>query len=171
MYVFIYDFCSWLGVVGCFGPFWECFFYYGIFDYFVTNEFIISRAHTDGKGFIKTTSATSQCVSGIKYGRLIWSGPCKPDTIKNKNTWIRNRETLLNAPKSIMPNPEQASYMDWQHTPCDCKIGHRHPNYVFVILVKHFGLVFPEVQYRGPVFMRSTSGPGLVNRESRSKTN
>ena len=74
-----------------------------------------------------------------------------------------------------MPNPEQASYMDWQHPPYDCKIGHRHPNYVFVILVKHFGLVFPEVQYRGSGFYEvhvgSTSGPGLVNRESRSKTN
>ena len=31
-----------------------------IFNYFLTNEFFIARVHTDTKGFLKTTSETSE---------------------------------------------------------------------------------------------------------------
>ena len=54
---------------------------------FFTNEFIIARADTDNKGFIKTISEPSHCVLlvlGIKCSKFIWSVHCEPDTIKNK---------------------------------------------------------------------------------------
>ena len=54
---------------------------------FFTNEFIIARADTDNKGFIKTISEPSHCVLlvlGIKCSKFIWSDHCEPDTIKNK---------------------------------------------------------------------------------------
>lgn len=109
--------------------------------HFFTNGFIIAG---DSKEFIKSISETPQCVLGIKSTQLIWSGPWKPDIIKNKTPKPIIEKGYQNRPKPTangqtirtkhriwtrnpMPSPIECDYEMPPPTPCDCEIGANLP--------------------------------------------
>ena len=67
-------------------------------------------AHTDSKGFIKTTSNTSQCVLGIKCNHFILSSPWKIDNILNKTP----ESIIKKSPDRPRPSPIRIKHRDLQ---------------------------------------------------------